>query len=653
MALKLPKPIGYPEVLPIHHGGTGSDNAEGAAENLGLVTSEEIFNSDGSIKNSLIDVTEGSGAILLDENNYIPEKYLSSRLGPSIVTISGPRTITSNTATQYTITNYDQFKDYVVTIEDGSVNRQGNLITVLVSLGERGPKKLKINETEYTIQVEGSIVLKPSIVAPVSGSNIKPIEYAFIATEPSSDPSGSFTFELAEWQISEDAEFEEDVLSYTTSGEGINILESAELDPQKSYVVRVRYKTIDDIYTEWSDTISFTTNKGLASDLTAIFSPTTDTTLGQIFGIWVNMTPDGNVVVIGSRYGGSNNSGRVYLYRKQVENGVTTWVQTKYFEGSQAYEEHGRMIAISHDGKRIAVVAHRFNNYTGRIHIYTNTTGENWTSTIINNPEPANIVGCFGTGIAINADGTHLIVGAYQNNLNYPKGGAVYHYYINPTTGDIVRKSLDVTMTSVELYGYTVAINNDGTIAVACGYNADGGVGAAYVFKRVGENWSQMARLTPTYRTSGGLYGCAVSISGDGRRIAVGQYKAGVRGVMDGAVYIYDLASDDVTWNLSQILTDPYTSSYTYFGFSVSLSKDGNVLLVGGHENARRGTMSGAAYLFSHDGDSFVFEKELNPSSLVANDKYGLSCALNSDGTIAIVSATKPTTGAGTAYIFT
>ncbi|MFB2351183.1 hypothetical protein, partial [Priestia megaterium] len=88
-----------------------------------------------------------------------------------------------------------------------------------------------------------------------------------------------------------------------------------------------------------------------------------------------------------------------------------------------------------------------------------------------------------------------------------------------------------------------------------------------------------------------------------------------------------------------------------YFGTSVALSGDGNTLVVAakeeassatgingnGQDNSARG--SGAAYVFTRSGAAWSQQAYIKASNTGANDNFGYSIALSSDGATLAVGA--------------
>jgi hypothetical protein len=156
-------------------------------------------------------------------------------------------------------------------------------------------------------------------------------------------------------------------------------------------------------------------------------------------------------------------------------------------------------------------------------------------------------------------------------------------------------------------------------------------------------------------------FGMAVSLSADGTRLAVGAHlEASSATGMDGnqtdntaggsgAVYVFSLAG--TTWTQEAYVKASNTGISDAFGWSVSLSADGTRLAVGayGEDSSATGVggnqadntinSSGAVYVFSRTGTTWTQEAYVKASNTGANDWFGYSVSLSSDGTRLAVGA--------------
>jgi hypothetical protein len=156
-------------------------------------------------------------------------------------------------------------------------------------------------------------------------------------------------------------------------------------------------------------------------------------------------------------------------------------------------------------------------------------------------------------------------------------------------------------------FGFSVSISTDYTIVGALGEN--GGDGAAYIFKRNGDNWSKLIRIGSPQ--AGAAFGSAVSISGD--YAIIGAYNA-------NNAYVYYKNNDN--WTLDGTINGPAGS---LFGASVSIN--GLYAVVGANAyNSSRG----AAYLcYKNQTPAWGSIKTLFDSAGIAGDQLGSSVSIS------------------------
>ena len=147
--------------------------------------------------------------------------------------------------------------------------------------------------------------------------------------------------------------------------------------------------------------------------------------------------------------------------------------------------------------------------------------------------------------------------------------------------------------------------------------------GSAYVFRRVGSQWLEEAKLVPDTVAPIFNFGRAVAV--DGGRIAVGA------GGGPGRVFVFEHLAG--TWTQTDELV---SGSTTFEGFGHSVDLDGDVLAVGA-EGARdgpggnTGPATGAVYAFRHAGSSWNLEAALYHDDRGAGDHMGWSVCVEGD----------------------
>jgi hypothetical protein len=241
----------------------------------------------------------------------------------------------------------------------------------------------------------------------------------------------------------------------------------------------------------------------------------------------------------------------------------------------------------------------------------------------------------FGQSCAMSGDGRYMIIGAPYDDIEYSllhhdddtvvtNAGAA-HIFIREASGKWAHQKELTDFRGVignsENFGCSVSIDNTGTY-VAIGANQDDrhttNTGAAHIFKREGTIWNHMVEVTDWPRslgsTSSEYFGNSVSISGDGKILAVGAYSASSIGQNNNAnSYLTLTASgkvhmfrrDGEEWVREQILTQYYprdVGKYDYFGYDVAVSNDGNYVVVGAPYDEHAGATAinghGVTHLF-------------------------------------------------------
>jgi hypothetical protein len=207
-----------------------------------------------------------------------------------------------------------------------------------------------------------------------------------------------------------------------------------------------------------------------------------------------------------------------------------------------------------------------------------------------------------------------------------------------------------------DYFGHSVSLSTDGNTALVGAYGDDtlAGVdaGSAYVFVRSDSGWSQQAKLIAADAAAGDLFGCSVSLSGDGSRALVGAYgDATTAGTAAGSAYVF--VRSGTSWSQQLKLTSSDAAAYDYFGISVSLSRDGNTALAGAYGD---NSGAGSAYVFLANGSNWTQQGKLAASDPANLDRFGGSVSLSADGNTALVGAANDDTPAGTdagsAYVF-
>ena len=213
-----------------------------------------------------------------------------------------------------------------------------------------------------------------------------------------------------------------------------------------------------------------------------------------------------------------------------------------------------------------------------------------------------------------------------------------------------------------DYFGYSVSLSNDGNTAIVGAIyedlgSANSNAGSAYIFTRSGSTWSQEAKIEASDAQADDSFGYSVSLSNDGNTAIVGAYLEDTGGTGVGAAYIFTRSGS--TWSQEAKIQSSDIAAYDYFGYSVSLSNDGNTAIVGAVYEETGGTNTGAAYIFTRSGSTWSQEAKIEAADKQSHDNFGCSVSISSDGDTAIIGAwgswytPDGANNAGSAYIFT
>jgi len=239
-------------------------------------------------------------------------------------------------------------------------------------------------------------------------------------------------------------------------------------------------------------------------------------------------------------------------------------------------------------------------------------------------------------GVSVSIDGNYTLVGA--NGFDSYRGAA--HVFIK--SGDLWTQQHRLTASdgaTDDNFGSTVSVSGDYAVVGAYGHNSY--TGAAYVFMRSGVTWTQQAKLTASDASTDDYFGISVSISGD--YIIVGAYGDDS---YTGSAYIF--VRSGTSWSQQDKLTASDGDTDDNFGWAVSLS--GDYAIVGAYGDADGGLSSGSAYVFVRSGTSWSQQDKLTASDAAAFDNFGTAVSIDAD--YAVIGANQDNTFTGSAYVF-
>jgi hypothetical protein len=318
-------------------------------------------------------------------------------------------------------------------------------------------------------------------------------------------------------------------------------------------------------------------------------------------------------------------------------------------------DNFGSSISLSSDGLTALIGAQWDGKGSAYIFIYNKDTSTwNQMAKLTSSDECENQH--FGCSVSLSSDGLTALIGAEGDDQNGAFSGSAYIFQVSSWSlyDETNHESAKITPDDGaygDKFGCSVSLSSDGHRALI-GAIWDDNVGAidgsAYVFGGNGSSWAQQAKITVSDVNSGHSLGSSVSLSSDGTKALIG---ARGNNLYPGSAYIFNTSG--IIWNQQAKLTPSDGEADDDFGFSVSLSSDGSTALIGRIPY----NSSGAAYIYessswdSYDENSHETAK-LTPSDRRDNDHFGLSVSLSSDGEKALIGAFGGYYATGSAYIF-
>jgi hypothetical protein len=177
-------------------------------------------------------------------------------------------------------------------------------------------------------------------------------------------------------------------------------------------------------------------------------------------------------------------------------------------------------------------------------------------------------------------------------------------------------------------------VSVSGNAAVHGNPEGNGGIGAAYVYRRDGLSWVLEAELAPPEPDPDDMFGKAVAVSGE--VVVVGADGTSTPEFMAGAVHVYRYDAAVGQWRHEAMLTASDGEAGDIFGWSVAA--DGDVILIGARDDEVNGeSQAGSAYVFRFTGTEWVEEAKLLDPEPGYFALVGQS--VSADGDLALVGA--------------
>jgi len=309
--------------------------------------------------------------------------------------------------------------------------------------------------------------------------------------------------------------------------------------------------------------------------------------------------------------------------------------------------EQGSSVALSADGGAAIVGGPGDNNHAGAAWVYTRGDNGVWTR------QGGKLLGKGAVGeaqqgfsVALSADGATAIVGAPYDDKT---AGAAWvftrKYDVWSQQG---AKLVGTGAVGHAQQGFAVALSADGDTAYMGGPADNAGAGAAWVFTRKYDVWSQQgAKLVGTGAAGEAQQGIAVSASANGDTLIVG----GNADNHDAGAFWTFIRAGGAWKQQGDKLVGSGAVGKAQQGFAVALSGDGVTAAVGGPADH---SDSGAAWLFTHSQGVWSQQgaKLVGMGAVGTSVKQGWSVGLSANGDTAIVGGYGDNTLTGATWPF-
>lgn len=617
-------------VRPLTLGGTGAITAEAALTVL------------GGIPQSL--VGQHNGIAPLDANSKIPIQFIPAITVSTEPMLKGPRAVaTVGPFALYEITNYDSELPYTVSVNKGSVTRNGKMLS-FVPPSTPGLTVLTVNGHSDSIDVFIPYVNKPSVLNLVNNATNVNLNRAMIV-------SGFFvrgdsdTNDETHWQISHDNGFT-DLYSETT-GAVANTYTPPKFALSTTYYIRVRQHGVLYGWSEWSDVVAFTTsNVDLPfTEVAIMLRPNIDTDpdTGSSFGSNMALSNDGTVMAVAD-FGAR----AVFIYKKIATNWIyQNLIVEDAFLSNGAF---GESLIISNDnqtifiGNGMAISPDGLINNVGAVCIFKTTIVDDYSNFTLSQTMYAPLTatcGNFGSSIAISLDNQTLAVAAGAQGSSLTQETFIYHF--DETNGYQNLFSLEnpnpTEWSYFSSFGENISMNAAGTLLIIGDQHGGPGpayAGSLYVYEYFGNSWGLVTTLYPDQNIVPEAFSWPLQLSHDGNTIVCGNYYDAAP--WQNSIYVFERING--TWTKTQKIDNPdwIDSALGGQAGAFRFSADDQYLLVSspwqtadsselddwGSWNA-----DGAAYLYRKINGVWTMVHKYIASDYHRNNNFGAAIALN------------------------
>jgi hypothetical protein len=327
----------------------------------------------------------------------------------------------------------------------------------------------------------------------------------------------------------------------------------------------------------------------------------------------VSLSSDGKMVAIGATNndGNGDNSGHVRVYKLDESDSSIQWKQVgDDIDGEDIGDFSGWSVSLSSDGKMVAIGAPGNDAYSGHVRVYKLDESDSliqWQKVGDDiDAEDANDLS--GFSVSLSSDGKMVAIGARNNDGNGDNSGHVRVYKLDESDSSIQWQKVGDDIDGEDIgdwSGYSVSLSSDGKmVAIGARFNDGNGDNSGHVrVYKLDESDSSIQWQKVGDDIDGedidDSSGYSVSLSSDGKMVAIGAPNNDGNGDNSGHVRVYKLDESDSLIQWQKVGDDIDGEAICdQSGVSVSLSSDGKMVAIGALNNDGNGDNSGHVRFF-------------------------------------------------------
>lgn len=294
----------------------------------------------------------------------------------------------------------------------------------------------------------------------------------------------------------------------------------------------------------------------------------------RAFGTSVAISSDGSTLVVGDSESRTSDADASWGAATVYTRSANVWDMGVTLERPFSSSRFGTSVDITSDGNTVVVGAPlgsltSAGESTGTVTVFTKTTTSWSAGTNLTLAIPSEMRG-FGKNVSFSEDANTILVGsarAHINGVDYLPQVAVY----NNSMGSWNAGMLLPHPNDAQLFGASFGLTANGSTIVVGDPGAKNNEGAVTLFAKSSDHWISGTPLTRS--NSMNAFGRSVAISSDGNTILTSS-----RGSPENnGVTLYTKTAE--IWNASSTLALP--EGDTYSAESMDMSSDGKTIVVG------------------------------------------------------------------------